>query len=496
VFQHSLRCRATGLLLLCAAALTGWGQQASTPGDDFDTQAARGRVVARVTCRDDPNQSYALYLPSEYSPERAWPIMFAFDPLGRGKTAVEVLKNAAEKYGYIVVGSNNSRNGPSAGQLEAAQAVWLDSHRRFTIDKNRVYTTGLSGGARVATAFALYCYTCHVAGVIAQGAAYPTIDGSKPPTNVQFVYYAIVGDADLNYPEIVALRRKKAEAGEPSKTKIYSGPHQWAPPEIVEEGMAWLELKAMQAGTKKVDSAFVDRMFDKTRAEANEAEQRGDALGQYYALRSLTEDFNGLEDVTAFAGKLAEVKASKALKVAEHDQQREIQEQAQLTATVAGELAQLGGAAIVRAPAGPTEFGTAGNTAESSGRQHIVSVMSDYRRRAASPGRDHLVYARAFSQLLVQGMEAGQDALRENHVSLAIAYFELMSEANPDQAWPWLALAEARVRAGERKAAVKALEQAVHHGLKSAQTLTEDPDLKPLASDPAFQRIVATLKAQ
>jgi tetratricopeptide (TPR) repeat protein len=237
-------------------------------------------------------------------------------------------------------------------------------------------------------------------------------------------------------------------------------------------------------------------MFDKTRAEANEAEQRGDALGQYYALRSLTEDFKGLEDVTAFAGKLAEVKASKALKVAEHDQQREIQEQAQLTATVAGELAQLGGAAIVRAPAGPTELATAGDTAESSGRQHIVSVMSDYRRRAASPGRDHLVYARAFSQLLVQGMEAGQDALRENHVSLAIAYFELMSEANPDQAWPWLALAEARVRAGDRKAAVKALEQAVHHGLKSAQTLTEDPELKPLASDPAFQRIVATLKAQ
>jgi dienelactone hydrolase len=494
VLQHCLRYAATGTLL-CAAALTGWGQQAPKPGDDFDTQAARGTVVGRVTCRDDPSQSYALYLPSEYSPERAWPIMFAFDPLGRGKTAVEIYKDAAEKYGYIVVGSNNSRNGPSARQLEAAQAVWLDTHRRFTIDKNRVYTTGLSGGARVATAFALYCYTCHVAGVIAQGAAYPTMDGSKPPPNVQFVYYAIVGDADLNYPEIVALRRKKTDSGEPSKTKIYPGPHQWAPPQIVEEGMAWLELKAMQAGTKKVDPPFVDKMFDKTQTEATEAERRGDALGQYYALRSLTEDFKGLEDVTAFAGKLAEVKASKALKVQEHDQQREIQEQAQLTATVAGELAQFGGASV-RAPAGPGQFGAAGDTAESSGGQHIVSVMSDYRRRANSTSRDHLIYARAFSQLLVQGMEAGQDALRENHVSLAIAYFELMSEANPDQAWPLLALAKARVRAGDKKAAVKALEQAVHHGLKSAQTLTEDPELEPLASDPEFQRIVATLKAQ
>ena len=93
-------------------------------------------------------------------------------------------------------------------------------------------------------------------------------------------------------------------------------------------------------------------------------------------------------------------------------------------------------------------------------------------------------------------MEAGQGALRENHVSLAIAYFELLSEANPDQAWPLLALAEARVRAGDKKAAVKALEQAVRRGLKSPQTLTEDPELEPLESDPAFQRIVTALKAQ
>src|SRR5205085_1091253 len=100
-----------------------------------------------------------------YSPDRRWPILYAFDPFARGKTAVEVYKLAAEKYGYIVAASNNSKNGPVAEQLAAAQAVWLDTHRRFAIDKDRVYTTGLSGGARVATSFALYCYTCAVDGV-------------------------------------------------------------------------------------------------------------------------------------------------------------------------------------------------------------------------------------------------------------------------------------------------------------------------------------------
>jgi Tfp pilus assembly protein PilF len=119
--------------------------------------------------------------------------------------------------------------------------------------------------------------------------------------------------------------------------------------------------------------------------------------------------------------------------------------------------------------------------------------MSDLRRRAKSSSGDHLVCARAYSQLLIQGMEAGADALRSGRISTATAYFELMTEAAPDQGWPPLALAEAQVHAGNKKAALKALEVAIQHGLKHAQSLTQDPELQPLASDPAFQRMVQGL---
>lgn len=463
--------------IFLSIALTASAQQAQAPSADFDAQKARGTVVSRLACLDDPTQTYALYLPSQYSPDRAWPVIYAFDPFARGKIAVDLYKDSAEKYGYIVVGSNNSKNGPSALEMAAAQAVWLDTHRRFAIGKNRVYTTGLSGGARAATSFALYCYTCAVAGVIAHGAGYPVMQNQKPPANDRFVYYVAIGDADFNYPEIVALRKKKEEAGAPCKVKVYPGPHQWAPPEIVEDAIEWLELKAMQAGTEKIDPAFVRRVFEKAQAEATQAEQRGDVLSQYYALRSLVWDFKGLEETTEFESKLAQVKDSKALKSAEHNQQRELELQASLTEGASGELAQFG----------------ADPEAEIGLERHIASVLSDLRRRANSNSSDHTVYSRAFSQLWIQGMEAGQDALREKRVPRATAYFELMAGVAPDQPWPLLALAEANVRAGNKKAALKALEQAVQRGLKNAQTLTQDPDLQPLASDPAFQRIVKGL---
>jgi hypothetical protein len=81
-----------------------------------------GSVVPKVSCVE-PSQSYALYLPSSYSAKQKWPILYVFDPAARGERAVAVIKAAAEKFGYIVAASNNSRNGPLGGSTEAANAM-------------------------------------------------------------------------------------------------------------------------------------------------------------------------------------------------------------------------------------------------------------------------------------------------------------------------------------------------------------------------------------
>jgi len=60
------------------------------------------------------------------------------------------MKDAAERYGYIVLGSNNSRNGPWKPESEAADAMLQDAQKRFAVDLKRIYFAGFSGGARVA----------------------------------------------------------------------------------------------------------------------------------------------------------------------------------------------------------------------------------------------------------------------------------------------------------------------------------------------------------
>jgi len=77
----------------------------------YAAEPSRGRIVNDMKCATDSSQSYALYLPSNYSPEQPWSLILAFDPRARGRTPVERFQAAAESYGYIVAGSNNSRNG-------------------------------------------------------------------------------------------------------------------------------------------------------------------------------------------------------------------------------------------------------------------------------------------------------------------------------------------------------------------------------------------------
>src|SRR5262245_13927158 len=94
----------------------------------------RGQIVAKVTCAQAPAQSYALYLPAHYDAARRWPILYAFDPGARGQVPVERFKEAAEKFGWIIAGSNNSRNASIQSSIDAWNAITRDTADRFSID--------------------------------------------------------------------------------------------------------------------------------------------------------------------------------------------------------------------------------------------------------------------------------------------------------------------------------------------------------------------------
>lgn len=264
-----------------------------------------GVIVDEVRCEADAAQSYAVYLPSRYSPERTWPVILAFDPRGRGRTPVERYQAAAEKYGYIVAGSNNSRNGPWAISMKAAQEMTADVTARFRIDARRVYTAGMSGGARVAMGVALG--TNLVAGVVASSAGFPD---SKPRKSVPFVVFGTAGTEDFNYHE---MRQMDAPLKSPHRLAVFEGGHVWLSSGLAEEAVEWLELQAMATGRATRDEAMLQRAFETRAAKVD----RRQGLAAAVALEELAADFQPFRDVSAFAARAAALRKDKGVREAQ-----------------------------------------------------------------------------------------------------------------------------------------------------------------------------------
>jgi poly(3-hydroxybutyrate) depolymerase len=298
------------------------------------TDLPAGQIIDRVTCAADSSQSYALYVPSGYTPSRVWPVIFAFDPGGRGRTPVERYQIAAERYGFIVVGSNNSRNG-STELPKILAAMTTDAAERLAVDPKRVYLAGMSGGARVALQVALASASASskdvagVAGVMASSAGYP--DG-RPRKTLPFPIFATAGTDDFNHLEMRQLDRALTT---PHHLAIFKGGHVWLSSDLALEAVEWMELQAMKTGLKPRDDGEIDRLLAERVADVSGVTGRADTgrtdtgkvdtgkfdttkvdKDTFLALQAIVDDFQGLRDVSAFAARATELGRDKSIRAA------------------------------------------------------------------------------------------------------------------------------------------------------------------------------------
>ena len=439
-----------------------------------------GTILSSVVCNADSKQSYALYLPSNFSSARPWPIIYVFDPAARGQVAVETIKPAAEKFGYIVVASNNSRNGPMGDSGHAMNAMWRDTQQRFPIDERRRYLAGMSGGARAAVSLALSCKDC-VAGVIANAAGFPL--GAEPTRDMKFAYYAAVGNADFNYGEFVELRRKLDATGARYRIRIFDGQHGWAPPEVWIEALNWMDIQAMSAGTLPHDPKRIQQTFAGTLSNARKFQSQNHPLAAVREYQSLVRNFRGLADVSdlrAVETLLPELTKSKAVKAAEKEEASALDEQARMTASLSDQMQTIG--------AGDRDQV---DVAELKGSIADLKKRADDSRNSTDVKA--LVLRRALGQLVVEAYESGQRSLEEKNYHAAAAYFDLVAAGSANLAWAHYQRARAYAMLVDRKKMLAELKLSLAGGFHDPSAL-EAAEFQPFQGQEGFQALAAEWK--
>jgi predicted esterase len=442
----------------------------------------RGQIVPRVVCASDAEQSYALYLPSNFSPDRTLPILYLHDPRRHGADAVGLFRAAAEKYGWMLAGSNNTESdGPMAPNIKAMAAVWEDTHRSLPIDPRRVYATGFSGGARAACLLGQKAVG-KVAGVIGCGAGFA--DNSPPEKDLPFVFFGTVGNTDFNYREMRRLDVTLAKLGATHRLAVFDGPHRWPPEELCLRAVEWMELQAMRRGLRARDEALVLEWLGRASSDAAALEgagKPGEALARY---REIALDFDGLANLSDVrSGRDRLEKSRDAGKAIQRQEKLEEEEDRTEDDVFQKLLAAL-------------------RSDEPAPSQRLVQDLRIPALRHAADSAptdaEKLSARRVLAALFVQtSFYLPREYLGKRDIRRARLCNAVALEVRPSQAGIVLYnFACLQAQAGDRPGAMTSLESAVEKGFNDASLLETDPDLASLRADAAFGKILERVKAK
>jgi dienelactone hydrolase len=257
-----------------------------------------GVVIDNIPLKADPTQGYSLYLPKSYDKNKSYPVIYAFDPHKAGKLPVSKYAELAEKYNYIIIGSNNSENGIPWEQSEAtANKIFSDSKSRININPGRVYLMGFSGGARIANALTIKDNS--ISGVICCGASAPAANVVNPRDNYTFM--GIAGDGDFNYSEMLKYDMLDLAGRRLKHTLLlFEGKHEWPPVEIMEEAFLWSELNFMRKDPSSKNEALVKKNITTEKNKLDELLKQNKNYEAYELSRKVINYYEQLDELKPF----------------------------------------------------------------------------------------------------------------------------------------------------------------------------------------------------
>lgn len=249
----------------------------------------KGAVADNLPISDSIAESFAMYLPRNYSADKNWPIVFVFDNEGRGINAARLFSSAAEDQGYLIVASNNiSKQDSLVTNLKTASRLLEKIFQNFPIDNNRVYTAGLQEGALVASSLpAIYP---KIKGVLVVDDFWWNreylIQNNKKQTFVAFAGYK--SDFYNEFGENSSLLKR---LGYKSLTYNYEGANSWPTTKLISHGLGVFTLNAMLDGDKAMDTEIVDKLFQSEIATAESMRRQLDFYKAYELLELMQEKY-------------------------------------------------------------------------------------------------------------------------------------------------------------------------------------------------------------
>jgi len=449
----------TVLFISILLVSVSWASCQQNKGQDF----SNSKIYHSVKCLADTNVTYALFLPPQYEKGNPCPLLILFDSHGDGLLPVNLFNIEAAKGGFILAGSNNSKNGLPAEQTTSYYRKMLaDLAARFSIEKRAVYLCGFSGGSRVAGAVAIT--EGGIAGVVGCGAGLPNIN--QKPVNA-FSYLAVVGNQDFNFTEMQQLDESLEQAGYQHHLLVFDGIHQWPPKELIPDIFTWIRFDAMRQKAIQEQRKDINAFIEKNDKIAGSFEAEGKLHLQQETYIKMLHYLQGLTDIAPLQAEIKRLSAEKEV--------MECEKQKKELLTLEQKLQEQ---YLPQIPTQSIEWWTNETT-----RLQSLSQKQD------NPSTSQ-VYKRLLGSLSMNTYMYSNNALKQEDMTAASKFIEIYRLVDPTNAEHRYMAAKVAAVKHDRDAVVIALKQAFDLGFKDINRLKSDQDLKPYLGDDRIQALI------
>ncbi len=433
----------------------------------FDTTLSRGIVKDTVACNVDKEHSFALYLPKAYNSQRPWPCIIFFDAHARGALPLRMYQNIAEKYGFILIGSNRSKNGtPPEVTNNIVNTLWTDIHHRLNIDTTRTYTSGFSGGSKVAALVAMT--NKGISGVIGCAGGLPNT-GQEPQTT--FDYFGIAGDYDFNLPEMMQLDSYWEQKRAPHFLLNWPGIHSWPRAEEFRTGVLWMMVNSMKAHRMERNDAVITELTIELNKRINEAISGNDQITTARLLSGTKFILEGLTDVSGYNKQLTQLVNGPTYIYAQSSLQKLLQQEQ----TQQREMA--------------AQFSTQTERSLTDKLTEISRIANNSKTvQEANSNRRVLAFLGFISYMNISAALSAGD---KTHAATYIKIFKIVDPKNPDCSYFTALLS---IKNNDTKAAMAALKDAAALGYSDVDQLSAEPAFASLLNDADFLKIVTLVR--
>jgi pimeloyl-ACP methyl ester carboxylesterase len=351
----------------------------------------------------------------------------------------------------MLIGSNNSRNG---NDWSVTGNIWdhlsRDVNERLTIDPNRIYVCGFSGGAKVAGYIAIMYPG--IKGVIAGGAGLP--DGTSAQ-DFPFSFTAIAGDGDMNMTDLVTFSKALDHTRTVHRLILFDGIHEWAPLSTMLEAFLGLQFDAMRKGLLPVDRQQIDQYTTDSKKRLALLQNSGEWVKAFRKSRLSAALLEGWTAGAWFKQQTATIEANSL-----YLRQRQAEDNL-----------------LAREQTIKAEYG---QHFQDGDMRYWGTTIHDLQLRAAGHSPERPMYRRLLAYLSLAFYSISNHLIDAKENGPARHYVELYKMADPTNSEAWYFSAILDAREGNSRSAEADLAKAIACGFKDSRRMKAQPEFRIL----------------